>query len=81
MRRSIAPEPVTVSRLAAVSGYVVSWVTVMPRPGQVSTEAMKRLTNRSPSSAVYTSSPYFAWFSSPVPTQHQKQFWGVDTTR
>lgn len=42
---------------------------------------MKRLTNRSPPSVVYTSSPYFAWFSSPVPTQHQKQFWGVEATR
>lgn len=42
---------------------------------------MKRLTKRSLPSVVYTSSPYLAWFSSPVPTQHQKQFWGVETTR
>jgi hypothetical protein len=49
--------------------------------GRLSREAMKRWTNRSSPSAVYTSSPYFAWFSSPVPTQHQKQFWDVDTTR
>jgi hypothetical protein len=44
MRRSIGPEPVTVSRVEPASGNVVSCRTVMPRPGQVSTEAMNRLT-------------------------------------
>ena len=40
----MTPDPVMVSRVVDASGYVVSCRTVMPRPGQVSTEGMNRLT-------------------------------------
>lgn len=71
----------TTSLTSSSYGAVPVCSSTRPRSGRLTREAMKRLTNRSSPSAVYASSPYFAWLSNPVPTQHQKQLCGDDTTR
>ena len=66
------------SRVVSSSGNRVSCRTTSPFSFQCSSAAMNRFTYSASSPCEKIVSPYLAWFSMPVPTQHQNELSSVE---